>query len=102
MLVFLALNGVELCYQQGEIVSLGLSLATGKVSCDGVCIGLWSIRNSALLSTHNLTLCRNIRVETMDSTAPQNYKIRAQKARMEGKARCCRPYRIFTRIRPLV
>lgn len=58
MLVFLALNGVELCYQQGEIVSLGLSLAAGKVSCDGVCIGLWSIRNSALLSTHNLTRCR--------------------------------------------
>lgn len=36
MLVFLALNGVELCYQQGELVSLGLSLAAGELSCDEV------------------------------------------------------------------
>jgi death-on-curing protein len=36
MLVFLALNGVELSYRQEELVSLGLSLASGVLSCDEV------------------------------------------------------------------
>lgn len=36
MLVFLAVNGVELFYTQEELISLGLSLAEGKLTCDDV------------------------------------------------------------------
>ena len=36
MLVFLAVNGVELFYTQEDLISLGLSLAEGKLSCDNV------------------------------------------------------------------
>ncbi len=36
MLVFLAVNGVELLYSQEELISLGLSLAAGVLSCDNV------------------------------------------------------------------
>lgn len=36
MLVFLSANGVELSYAQEELISLGLSLAAGKLSCDDV------------------------------------------------------------------
>lgn len=36
MLVFLAANGVELFYTQEELISLGLSLAEGKLTCDDV------------------------------------------------------------------
>lgn len=32
MLVFLALNGIELLYTQEELISLGLSLATGELT----------------------------------------------------------------------
>lgn len=34
MLVFLALNGVELNYAQNELIALGLGLASGKINCD--------------------------------------------------------------------
>lgn len=36
MLVFLALNGVELSYTQEELITLGLSLAAGEFSCPDV------------------------------------------------------------------
>ena len=36
MLVFLAINGVELSYTQEELISLGFSLAAGKQSCASV------------------------------------------------------------------
>lgn len=36
MLVFLAANGVELSYTQEELISLGLSLAEGKLPYDDV------------------------------------------------------------------
>ncbi|MBD5147279.1 MAG: type II toxin-antitoxin system death-on-curing family toxin [Oscillibacter sp.] len=36
MLVFLALNGVELSYTQEELIALGLSLAAGQISDQGV------------------------------------------------------------------
>ena len=37
MLVFLALNGVELDYGQDELVALALSIAGGEVGCGEVC-----------------------------------------------------------------
>lgn len=36
MLVFLAINGIELVYTQAELISLGLSVAAGEMTCDQV------------------------------------------------------------------
>lgn len=36
MLVFLALNGVQLCYTQPELVQIVLDVAAGTVDCDGL------------------------------------------------------------------